>query len=94
MTLSEISERFTELPPRVQVAVLSHLHSFRSRYRIRFTEYEMPVAEYIAATGFMDVSISSTGSVVFVATDVTRTMQANVGKLLTLAGRLEAEAAS
>ena len=91
MTPSEILERFEELPARVQVAVVSHLHGFRSRNRIQYAYYPPEVAEYIRATGFMYVSISDTGGVIFAATEVTRTMQVNIGVLLVAMGRLEAE---
>jgi hypothetical protein len=91
MTLDEITERFEELPERVQVAVVSNLHGMRSRRRLTFSEYPLPVAQYIQATGFMDVTISEQGAVNFIATDTTSTMKANIGALLKLMKRLDTD---
>lgn len=81
MELTDALDIFEELPHRVQVAVLSNLHAFRSRYSIWFTDYPRPVAEFIQASGLMVVEISSNG-VTFRVNEVTKLLRPHMRRLL------------
>lgn len=82
MIEQDVLDMFAELPHRVQTAVLSNAHSLRSKGYLSFTDYPLPVAEYIQGTGLMTVRIRDSGSVAFFANEQTRTLRRHMGKLL------------
>ena len=61
MTAADALDVFAELPPRVQTALLSAVQGLRATHRISFSDYPLPVAEYLAASGLVDVAISAGG---------------------------------
>lgn len=84
-TPADVLDMFTELPRRVQVAVLSHMHSMRSRGLVAFSQYDMLVADYIAASGLMNVRKSENG-VRFSANENTAVLRANLRACLEMTG--------
>lgn len=83
---ADISDMFEELPRRVQVAILSHVHSLRSKVSVNFTEYPQEVAEYIEASGLMNVDFRGNGAVRFQANEATKIIRANIGTYLKFVG--------
>jgi len=82
MSAEDLLDMFAELPRVVQVAILSHLHSFRSRGYIQFTDYPRHVADYISASGLLKVTISDYGLIRFYPNEHTTLMREHIGKLL------------
>lgn len=82
MSEQDILDLFDELPRRVQAAVLSNVHSMRSRGVIGFWDYPLPVAEYIQASGLMGVRISDNGRVTFTQNDASRILRVHMRRLL------------
>jgi hypothetical protein len=86
VTDQDALDMFEELPRRVQTALLSNVHSLRSRGYLRFTDYPLPVAEVIASSGLMTVRIHDSGGVAFFANEQTKTLRRHMRHLLELYG--------
>lgn len=80
----DISDLFEELPRPVKVALLSNMQGLRSRTSIHFTEYPKEVAQYIEASGLMNVDWRANGGVRFSANDATRIIRQDLRKYLAL----------
>lgn len=82
MTFEDALAMFEEMPRRVQVAILSHLHGMRSRGSIQFSEYDRVVAEYIEYSGLMRVKFTDGGGVRFYANENTELLKPHMRALL------------
>lgn len=80
----DISDIFEELPRQVKVALLSNMQGLRSRTSIHFTEYPQEVAQYIEASGLMNVDWRTMGGVRFSANDATKVIHQDLRKYLAL----------
>lgn len=86
MTLDDALDILSELPPRVQVAVISNLHAMRSRGLTCFHDYPLLIAEYIQASGLMNVQISASGYVRFSASETSRLLTRHMRTVLEIYG--------
>lgn len=91
-TPDDVLDMFAELPRSVRTAVISHVHSLNSRYRVTFTDvsdYDVAVAEAIAASGLLDVRRYGDGhgyrSVTFKANGATDVLRECVGRVFEIA---------
>lgn len=85
-TLTDALDIFEELPHRVQTSVLSNILMLRGHPCLRFTDYPLPVAEYIQASGLMTVRIYESGGVSFFANELTQQLKQHTRRLLELYG--------
>src|SRR4051812_23084049 len=84
-TPADSLDMFAELPRPIQVAVLSHVHSMRSRGVVAFTHYDALTADYIEASGLLNVRKSEYG-VRFTANEQTAAIRANWRACLEMTG--------
>lgn len=81
MTIDDAFDIFDELPQRVQIAVVSLLVGLRISWRVQYHEYPRHVAEYIQASGLIDVRMTDL-TTSFRSNDLTRHLQTRRRELL------------
>lgn len=84
-TDADVLDMFAELPQRVKTAVLSNVIGLRSRPCLSFHDYPQHVAQYIEASGLMNVRYMQIGNdhgARFTANDQTAVLRAHLRTLL------------
>lgn len=89
LTPADAMDIFAELPRDVRVSVLSVMVSLRKTWRVAFHDYPQAVAQYIEASGLLNVSYSHIGNfygATFRANDLTAVLRENWRACLEMTG--------